>query len=139
MNEIQLTIPGTPIAQKRPRFYRRGNYVGTYSEQETEAGKFIIQAKQSLNGYFIEQGKPIKLICVFVFPYPKSMSVKKRINAVHTKRPDLDNCLKFVKDCLNGIAWHDDSQVVWVEASKQYGYEPKTEIVLGFNFESEGK
>ncbi|KKK49189.1 hypothetical protein LCGC14_3137560, partial [marine sediment metagenome] len=30
---------------------------------------------------------------------------------LHTKRPDVDNLVKLVKDALNGIYWKDDSQV----------------------------
>lgn len=49
----------------------------------------------------------------------------------HTKKPDLDNLIKFTKDCLNGVAWHDDSQVVEYGAMKKvYGDEPMTRILI---------
>ncbi len=48
----------------------------------------------------------------------------------HTKRPDLDNCVKFVKDCLNGIVWWDDSQVYEVHAKKIYDENPRTYIII---------
>ena len=66
-------------------------------------------------------------------PIPKSASKKKQ-GAMksgeirHTKKPDLDNCIKFVKDCLNGIAWKDDSQVVRIVAYKHYHADPVTWI-----------
>jgi Holliday junction resolvase RusA-like endonuclease len=36
MNELLITIPGKPIAKKRPRFARRGKFVTTYNDQQTE-------------------------------------------------------------------------------------------------------
>jgi Holliday junction resolvase RusA-like endonuclease len=44
-----------------------------------------------------------------------------------TKRPDLDNIVKAIKDGANGVAWVDDSQVVDVSASKRYGT-PRVEV-----------
>ena len=35
-------------------------------------------------------------------------------------KPDTDNCIKFVLDALNGVAWHDDYQVVQINATKCY-------------------
>lgn len=48
----------------------------------------------------------------------------------HTKKPDLDNLVKFAKDCLNGVAWQDDSQVCELEAWKAYDEKPRTEIII---------
>lgn len=42
---------------------------------------------------------------------------------------DLDNHVKAVLDALNGIAYNDDSQVVEVRATKNFG-EPKIVIEL---------
>lgn len=135
--QFSLTIPGTPIAKKRPRFFRRGNFVGAYNPQETEEGRFMWEVKNQLPADFhiIPQGKAILLRCSFFFPVPKSASKKKREEMInnfikHTKKPDVDNCVKFVKDCLNSIVWHDDSQVVEVYARKEYNAEPSTEIKI---------
>jgi len=49
---------------------------------------------------------------------------------MHTKKPDADNCLKFVKDCLNGIVWHDDAQVACVKAMKVLADKPMTKITV---------
>lgn len=134
---IRLVIPGNPIAKKRPRFARRGKFVTTYNPQETEEGRFAIQAIQQIAHQ--DPGEPISgpisLRTRFDMPIPKSTS-KKRATAMlcgnenHVKKPDLDNLLKFVKDCLNRIAWKDDSQVCMIEAYKRYSEHPKTIIEI---------
>jgi len=45
----------------------------------------------------------------------------------HTKKPDIDNLAKAVKDALKGIIYKDDSQIVEAYLSKQYG-EPAVKI-----------
>ena len=133
---IKVHVPGKPIAKKRPRFARRGNFVTTYNEQETEEGKFILLARQQIKE-IAPVGAPVTLHCVFYFPIPKSTS-KTKIREIengryaHVKKPDADNCLKFVKDCLNGVAWHDDSQVWTVTAAKVYGHEPATFLKISW-------
>jgi Holliday junction resolvase RusA-like endonuclease len=131
MNSLTITIPGTPIAKKRPRFARRGKFVSTYNPQESEEGKFICLMSAQLNGHKpIPAGTPIFLQALFCMPFPVSMSAKKRETAIHTKKPDVDNLLKFIKDCANGVLWHDDSQVVLVLAQKLYSDTPCTVIEL---------
>lgn len=83
----------------------------------------------------LEKGTPVIMECCFCFPIPQSASHKKRTMMreqiiKHTKKPDLDNLLKFVKDCLNSSVWHDDSQVVHVEAIKEYSDNPRTTITI---------
>ena len=48
----------------------------------------------------------------------------------HTKRPDVDNLLKLVKDSLTGLMWVDDSQVQIGGAFKVYSHKLRTEIEL---------
>jgi len=67
-------------------------------------------------------------------PIPKGTSKKKRAEMIyHTKRPDLDNLVKFVKDCMNGIVWHDDSLVAELHAGKLYDENPRTAITVMWN------
>jgi len=130
-----ITIPGKPIAKKRPRFFRRGNFVGTYNAQETEESRAMLIISQSakLLPVPIEKGTPISIDCLFVMPYPASLSAKKRAaNPPHVKKPDVDNMVKFLKDVCNGIIWHDDCQVVNLTARKEYGENPRTEVEVNW-------
>ena len=59
------------------------------------------------------------------FPVPKSYSLKKCEMAENgliypTKKSDADNIAKIICDALNGIAYHDDKQVVELLVSKRY-------------------
>lgn len=45
-------------------------------------------------------------------------------------RNDVDNMVKAVKDALNQVAYHDDKQIVRVEAEKQYGNHDCVEFEL---------
>jgi Holliday junction resolvase RusA-like endonuclease len=126
---ITITIPGKPIAKKRPKFARRGKFVTTYNPQESEEGRWITLAHQ----YFPEKPfeGPIVMNAEFHMPIPKSVSKKRREMMIlgeimHTKKPDTDNMLKFAKDCLNGFAWVDDSQVIECHCRKLYSDTPKT-------------
>ncbi len=140
MPEINITIPGVPIAQHRPRFARRGKFVTAYSDQQTEAGKFLLLAQSQIPEK-IPAGVPISLSCLFYFPIPAS-TTKRRIAQIdggddaHIKKPDVSNLVKFVEDCLNGIAWHDDSQIYQVKARKIYSHDPRTSLYISWDFRS---
>lgn len=130
---LKLIINGKPIAKKRPRFARRGKYVAVINDQETEEGKFLHEIKRHLNGYSPAQG-PVSLNLIFVMPTTKGWP-KYKLRALkgdkviwHEKKPDLDNLVKFCLDCLNGIVFMDDSQIVSLNARKYYGLVPKTVI-----------
>lgn len=127
---IKLNIPGIPIAQKRPRFARRGKFVKTYSEQETEAGKFAAlclnqiasQIEKPLEG-------PLRFDMIAYLPRPKShYGTGKNRDTLkptapkypHMDKKDLTNIAKFCEDCLNGIAWVDDRQIVGERLEKRY-------------------
>lgn len=132
----QFIIPGNPIAKKRPRFARRGKFVTTYNDQETEEGRFLWEVKQQLKQPPLEG--PIKISCIFYMSRPKNHygtgknAGKLKLNAptLYTKKPDLDNLEKMVFDCLNHVAWKDDSQIVESVARKIYSENPRTEIKI---------
>jgi Holliday junction resolvase RusA-like endonuclease len=103
-------------------------------EEATAEGKWILMAQQQVQGPPLEG--PVIMIAQFLMPIPKS--VPKRVMKfiqnggieIHEKKPDLDNLEKFAKDCLNGLAWKDDSQVGIVLKFKYYATEPRTVLII---------
>ncbi len=62
------------------------------------------------------------------YEVPRSWSKKKRTAALSGEilpqvKPDCDNVVKTVLDALNGVAYNDDKQVVYVACRKKYAEE----------------
>jgi Holliday junction resolvase RusA-like endonuclease len=116
---IRFEIYGKPIAQARPKFFTRKSkggkvYAGAYSPQATEAGRFGMDIRSQLPAGWEPIEGPVAISVFFGMPVPASASRKKRQamlgGAIRPdKKPDLDNLIKFVKDCLTKIVWRDDS------------------------------
>lgn len=70
-------------------------------------------------------GEPLEVDITAFFAIPKSASKKKAADMsagriLPTKKPDADNIAKVICDALNGVAYHDDSQVVKLTVKKTY-------------------
>lgn len=78
-----------------------------------------------------------------VFPPPKSASKKARAAMLrgiesHTKKPDLDNLTKQLKDAMTRLQfWHDDRQVVRLACEKRYGETGRWEVCIREMMEGE--
>ncbi len=127
MKEQTFIIRGIPRAQGRPKFYRRGNFVGAYDPKESRQYKDNVAAQIVAQSPRYIADAAIDLSVWFDLPRPKTLP--KRVTE-HTKKPDLDNLVKGVKDALKGLVWRDDSQVVRITAVKQYGHEPGVQIIV---------
>ena len=125
---MRIQIDGNPIPDARPRVTRYGTYNPRYRE------------KKRLKTYLLSFGiktlsEPLKVSLIFFMAIPKSTSKKKRKEMLtnqitHTKKPDLDNLVKFVFDSCNGILFDDDRQIVHLEAFKCYDENPSTVIEI---------
>lgn len=79
---------------------------------------------------------PIMLGINAYLPIPKSMPKRQRETALSgdlrpIKKPDLDNLFKQLKDCMTGIFWEDDRQVVgYLASGKFYGDPARWEVRL---------
>ena len=58
----------------------------------------------------------VRVVAIFIMKSPKT--VTRRYPHV---KPDLDKLIRAVLDGLTGVAYEDDSQVVFIESSKCYG------------------
>lgn len=84
----------------------------------------------------IEKGAIAFLVTFYIRP-PKSISnVKKMAQSLKNeaiyveKRPDLDNYLKAIWDCSNGLLFKDDGQIAVTSAQKLYSLKPRIEIEI---------
>jgi len=133
---IRFHVPGEPRGKGRPRAFKRGKHVGLYTDAKTAAyeSTVALAAAEAMAG-----GVPFDGACALEIKVwrsiPKSWSAKKRHAALTgalqpTGTPDLDNCLKAVKDGCNGVVYRDDAQVTAVTARKRYGERPGVEVVV---------
>ena len=118
------------IAQKRHRFAR--GFVYDPSSKDKKIA--IQQIKEQFTGEPYTDA--LKIRFVFKIKRPKShwnkYSLKKTAPVYHTKRPDIDNYVKFYMDCMNKVVYLDDSQVIEIYAKKEYNdlSESYTEIII---------
>lgn len=122
MKHLSFRIKGIPVAKGRPRFFRVGKYVGTYTPKKTKEWENLIA--ESVLKYKPKKlwAGPIHMFVIFYMPRPKS--IKKHIYE-HIKKPDLDNLIKCVSDALQGIIYEKDSQIYYITARKIYTQEKK--------------
>ena len=100
------------------------------SKTATYENMVSILGREAMNVATQERGSyPVKLCLRFYFPVAKSNLKRIGEGQVHTQRPDLDNCVKAIKDGLNGVAWNDDCSVVELHAHKWWTHgEPRAEV-----------
>ena len=128
-------IPGEPKGKGRPRFTRNGR---TYTPEQTAVYENLVKV-MFMQAYPdtqpIPQGTPCTARLTAFFPIPQSAGKKKSADMESgsirpTKKPDTDNIAKIVLDALNGLAYHDDSQVVDLTVIKTYSREPRVEVEI---------
>jgi Holliday junction resolvase RusA-like endonuclease len=119
---FETTITGAPTAKGRPRFTRSGR---VYTPKKTrDAEKHLSVHLSCLVG-----GKkqypftgPIYVEFEFYIKRPKNLFRKIDPDGPipHTKKPDLDNLIKLVKDAANKIIWSDDAIICDMRPKKFY-------------------
>lgn len=142
---IKLVFPFAPKPKQSTKFFRRGNFVGTYEPTEVTSYKATIAYS------FMQQQPEWKLTnnairihrLWYVFAVPTSLTKKEKTQVeawesaptsyapvLKDTRPDLlDNLSKGLIDALSGIAWKDDGQIVMANGlMKCYGLQPRTEL-----------
>jgi Holliday junction resolvase RusA-like endonuclease len=132
---IHLTIPGEPVGKGRPRFTKVGR---TYTPKKTsDYEKTVRDVYQDASGGYpiAAEREPVKVEILAYFGIPKSAPKKTRLAMLleqlfPTKKPDADNIAKIIKDALNGLAYHDDAQVVVLHVEKHYSETPRVIVKL---------
>lgn len=132
MNSMTLVIDGKPVPKMRPRLTRRGI---CYDQQEAEkrAWKVLILKALESKGWEKAKTEPLKIYLEFGMQIPESLpkKAKDRLEgAYHCKRPDIDNLVKFVLDCMISTVYDDDSIIYSISAVKHYASQPYVQITV---------
>ena len=129
---IEFSVPGKPQAKGRPRF-SRGGYA--YTPKETATYENMVRlaymqqcGEQKLSGMI---GADIEAVFAIPKSTPKrNVPLMQAGMLLYAKKPDCDNLAKSVLDALNGVAFHDDSQVCRLTVKKAYGEKPRVDVCL---------
>lgn len=129
MTSVMFTVPGKPQGKARARTYYNVStkkHCSTTPENTVLYENFIKDRYlQMAKGAFLEREKPVTLRIIARYLPPKSVSKKRKLDMLEgrelpLKKPDMDNIVKVVADALNGVAYHDDTQIALVQAKKCY-------------------
>lgn len=130
---VWFFLAGPPQGKGRARSAPNGHH---YTPAKTVAyeTRLAYEFKMAAGPDWTPLQGPVSFIAQAVFAVPESWSGKKRAAALAgdlrpTVKPDTDNLSK-IKDGLNGIAWRDDSQVVYDLVIKTYGEKPGVTISI---------
>lgn len=129
---ITIFVPGTPVAQSRPRFARRGKFVTTYDAAPAKDYKSWVKARameamKEAGLTMIGRDVPLHLQAVINLVKPKS---KPKKVTQPTSKPDCDNVLKGLQDAMESIVYEADQQIVSVSVRKQYHVCPGVIITI---------
>ena len=149
---MKFIISGPPIPKARPRACRRGNFVTIYNSQKSEDQLCILEMQNQLSEYANSPDRITRyeardlpnydvyyVDMRFYIKIPGSWKVAQKKAALDESvlaysKPDLDNLIKFVQDCGNGVLWRDDCRIATLTAAKYYSPNPRTEIEVCGNF-----
>lgn len=137
MMVVEFTVPGEPVAKGRARAFIRNGRVGHHTPEKTARYENLVMlaGQQAMQGRE-PSDQAVRLYVKAYLGIAQSWSKRRREAALSgaerpTKRPDIDNIVKAIKDGLNGVAWMDDSQVVRLVAEKHWSDTPRVEIFVG--------
>lgn len=137
MRQIKFSVPGQPFGKQRPKFSRTGQYVKTYTPDETVSYENLVKLmyQQAAKGKMFSEDAALDVRIIAYYEIPKSMSKKKRKAMLEhkvrpTKKPDWDNIGKIICDSLNKVAYHDDAAVVDAQVRKFYSEQPRVDVII---------
>ena len=130
---IRFTVPGEPKGKGRPRLGRSGH---AYTPHDTANYENLVKVcfrDMYPDHVPLDAETAVGVEIMACYSIPKSASKKRRLGMLlghirPLKKPDCDNIAKIICDALNGIAYHDDSQIYSLNVEKLYSETPRVEV-----------
>lgn len=135
--KVKFTILGDPQGKGRHRTSIVAGHTKSYTPDKTVIYENLIKMEylRQCSGRKFDSQTALDMRVVAYYPIPKSTSKKKReAMLAHKirpiKKPDSSNVLKAVEDALNGVAYHDDTQIVDSQIRRFYGENPRVVVTI---------
>lgn len=134
---VEFVVLGSPHGKGRPQFSTYNGKVTARTPQKTVIYENLVKMEYRMqcSGKKFPDDAMLEVEIFAYYDIPKSASKKKQ-QAMRDgllrpmKKPDFDNVGKSICDSLNGIAYHDDVQVVDAIIHKYYSDEPRTVVKI---------
>ena len=132
--KIKIIVEGDPIPKARHRLTTIHGYARQYDPQQKDKENFIRKLKKLTNfKEYINQPLEVDLTfhlnAIFGPSKPES-NMRLWGYTLPKKKPDIDNLVKFVLDCGNGVLWEDDRLIVELSSKKIFSKNPCTIISI---------
>ena len=133
---LSFVLPCVPTAQARARHGVVNGHSMTFKSDRQVANEQTLDALLASHAPAVPLDGGVVLEFRAVFPPPKSASKKVRAAMLrgikmNTKKTDLDNLTKQLKDAMTRLCfWHDDRQVVRLVCEKRYGETGRWEVCV---------
>jgi len=119
---MEFFVPGVPAPGGSKTSYGRGRIVDSCKRNKPWRAMVALAAMQA--GCTPMEGQ-LTLSVIFWMPRPKGHfrkngTLKPSAPARPIVAPDTTKLLRSTEDALKGITWHDDAQIVYQVASKEY-------------------
>ena len=129
--KASFIVEGEPKAKGRPRFRKNGF---PYTPETTVIYENLVRIEY-MNQCNARFEGALKMSVDAYLSIPKNASKKKRAEMDNgtirpLKKPDSSNILKSIEDALNGVAYHDDAQIVETVVRRFYGDFPRVEVTI---------
>lgn len=113
---VTFFVHGKPEPQGSSRaFMAGGRPIITSANKNLKDWRTIVALTAANHAHMFDG--PVEVVLRFHLPRP--VSLPKKITS-HTKRPDVDKLARAALDALTGVFFKDDSQVIALEAYKDY-------------------
>lgn len=127
---VAFVIPG--LATPWARAGRKGGFSYTPGKQRAAMGDVKVIASGAMDGRPLLVG-PLEVTMNFIYPWPKSISAKKRASfdwRWKDTRPDTSNLQKLIEDALICVVYRDDAQIAISHTTKSYGEPAQIQVEI---------
>lgn len=135
--KLKFTVLGEPVGKGRPKFSTAGGFVNAYTPEKTVNYETLVKLeyRRQCHDFKFDKDTPLDMRVTAYYSIPKSTSKKKRTLMLERKirpikKPDSSNVMKAIEDGLNGIAYHDDTQIVDSQTRRFYSDNPRVVVTI---------